>query len=312
MSTRRLCAEASRARGDSLVGSAGPATAWVLVEHRGGWPRAAADDPLFADGAGRRLLTAANRTGTRLLLVRRPGRRSHDDSPTKVAVVSQRLGRSWWREHAGPQDLQAAAHLVEALRDREPDSPEPDGWTQSTDELLLVCAHSQHDPCCAVHGRATAAALTADHGPGTWECSHLGGDRFAGNLLVLPEGVLYGGLDATSAADCVAAHRAGRVLVDRLRGICGLPPYVNAALARVWTLYPDLGRARPRVLETTTLEPGTWLVEVEVPSAVLTVQVRSVSEPAVKLTCHAARPAAPTRLDSGLTAVASLRSGGEP
>lgn len=319
MSTRRLCADAARARGDKLVGSAGPATTWVLVEHRAAWPKAAADAPLFADGAGRQLLMAANRTGTRLLLVRRPGKRAHDDSPAALAVVSQRLRRSWWREQSGDDDLLAAAELLGRHARRGPDKapadlddPARDGWQESTEELLLVCAHAQHDPCCAVRGRSAAAALAAEHGQVTWECSHLGGDRFAGNLLVLPEGVLYGGLDGPSAVECVASHRAGLVRVESLRGICGLPPYVNTALAQVWTLYPDLSRHRPKVLETTTLEPGAWLVDVEVPSAVLTVQVRSVSEPAVLLTCHAGRPAAPTRLDSGLTTVTSLRSGGKP
>ena len=45
-----------------------------------------------------------------------------------------------------------------------------------------------------------AAALAAAHPEETWEVSHIGGDRFAGNLLVLPHGLYYGRLDPAAAA----------------------------------------------------------------------------------------------------------------
>ena len=58
----------------------------------------------------------------------------------------------------------------------------------STDPLVAVCAHGKHDQCCAVRGRSATAAIAAQYPELTWECSHLGGDRFAAAMLVLPEG----------------------------------------------------------------------------------------------------------------------------
>jgi len=95
--------------------------------------------------------------------------------------------------------------------------------------LLLVCTHGRKDWDCAHRGRPLAAAV-AEHEPGgTWECSHLGGCRFAANLLSLPTGHTYGRVDAEDAADLVGAVRAGRVLPRLLRGRSTDPMVVQAA-----------------------------------------------------------------------------------
>ena len=65
----------------------------------------------------------------------------------------------------------------------------------------------------------------------TWECSHVGGDRFAANLVVLPDGACYGNLDADTAVDVVSRTSQGRVDVDHLRGISTQPPVAQAAVA---------------------------------------------------------------------------------
>ena len=95
----------------------------------------------------------------------------------------------------------------------------------------LVCAHSKHDTCCALRGRPVAAAL-ADQRPGhVWECSHVGGERFAANVLVLPLGMMYGRVLPFAAAEFAAAADEGRVIDALLRGRIGLMPVVQAALA---------------------------------------------------------------------------------
>ena len=62
-----------------------------------------------------------------------------------------------------------------------------------------------------------------------WECSHVGGDRFAANVLVLPDGLMYGYVDE-AAAERLVDHRAeGRLLTEHLRGQCGSPPAAQVA-----------------------------------------------------------------------------------
>jgi Sucrase/ferredoxin-like len=95
--------------------------------------------------------------------------------------------------------------------------------------LVAVCAHGKHDQCCAVRGRTAAAAIAAEYPEFTWECSHLGGDRFAATMLVLPEGLCYGRVDTADPPDLVRRYLDGRVDNAFLRGRTSLPHVVQAA-----------------------------------------------------------------------------------
>ncbi|MGK2869990.1 MAG: sucrase ferredoxin, partial [Mycobacterium sp.] len=100
---------------------------------------------------------------------------------------------------------------------------------RSDQPLVAVCAHGKHDQCCAVRGRAAAAAIAASYPEITWECSHLGGDRFAATMLILPEGLCYGRADSTDAADFVRLYLDGRLDDRYLRGRTSVPHAVQAA-----------------------------------------------------------------------------------
>ena len=74
-----------------------------------------------------------------------------------------------------------------------------------------------------------AAALTASHPEQTWEVSHVGGDRFAANVLALPEGLYYGRMEPGTASQVATLHEEGRVDIDRLRGRASYPMHVQYA-----------------------------------------------------------------------------------
>ena len=101
--------------------------------------------------------------------------------------------------------------------------------------VFAVCTHGRHDTCCAERGRPVAAALAAAHPDLTWEVSHIGGDRFAANALVLPHGLYYGRLDEDSVVGMADAHLDGRLSLEHLRGRSGLGTalqYAEDALRR--------------------------------------------------------------------------------
>ena len=85
------------------------------------------------------------------------------------------------------------------------------GLVPSDEVILCVCTHGRHDACCAEKGRPVAAALSEAYPEEAWEVSHIGGDRFAANLLVLPHGLYYGGVDAASAPRVAEATHDGRL-----------------------------------------------------------------------------------------------------
>ena len=51
-----------------------------------------------------------------------------------------------------------------------------------------------------------------------WETSHIGGDRFAGNLLVLPHGAYFGQVEPEEATRVIGSFELGRLELDRYRG----------------------------------------------------------------------------------------------
>jgi len=277
------CSTAARRRGDSLVGSAAPARRWLLVEHPAGWAPAALDSPGLRGDVAALLHRTALSVGGRVVLVRRPGRvRAGERRLWGVVDVD---GAQQWGTWSRVDDLVAAGQL---LADGPAAAPGAVLAGQRR-PLLLVCTHGRHDVCCAVRGRPVAAALAARWPDQTWECSHIGGDRFAANLLVVPDGTVYGSLDAQSAVEVVARHLAGEVDATHLRGFSAHPPAVQAALVEV------LRAHGPGPVEALT--PGSvgrdgdaWVVEVlgagPLPARSV-VRVHRELQPPARLTCRA-------------------------
>lgn len=216
------CSASAERRGDVLAGTASTVRAFLLLEHPGPWGVDALRDSRMPAALGPALRRHAQAHGVRPLLVRRPGRSPGNDG-VRVFAVSTRPDP--WTETATLPDLEAVLDLDLAALG----AGRSLGLDRHRDPLVLVCTHGRHDTCCAERGRPVAAALATVEPGLTWECSHIGGDRFAGNVLVMPEGLYYGRLDAETAPRMAAAHLDGRLDLDHLRGRSSVPMPVQAA-----------------------------------------------------------------------------------
>jgi (2Fe-2S) ferredoxin len=160
----------------------------------------------------------------------------------------------------------------------------------------LVCTHGRHDACCAIRGRPIAAALERRLPGAVWECSHIGGDRFAPNLLALPHGFYYGRVGKDAAHEIIDTHAAGEVAMPWLRGRTTFSPPAQAAqqLARLRHGNKAFNALNPRWAKP--LGPARWQVRLAAEPSDLLVTLASVaSGPAAFLTCaatHAAHPPA--------------------
>ena len=234
------CSAASRHRGDPQAGSAPVASRWLLIEHPGPWSKKPMDTPPLTGPVGAEVERTCASFGGRVLLVRRPGRRMRGDDLKAwyaVDVVRGTRVTGYWRT---TEDLLAAAHaLGTRLSGSDEDAP----------PMILVCTHGTRDACCAVRGRPIVAALARALPDEVWECTHLGGHRFAGTLLSLPDGSCLGRLDPDTAVGAVTAHRAGRTDARHLRGQSRWMPPVQAALVAV------LAEHGPASVDD--LQPGT-------------------------------------------------------
>jgi hypothetical protein len=98
-----------------------------------------------------------------------------------------------------------------------------------TDAIFLVCTNGKRDACCALRGRVLVTALAADHAERTWECTHLGGHRFAGNLVCLPDGIVYGRVPPADGPRLATAYLEGRLDPVLLRGRSAWPAPAQVA-----------------------------------------------------------------------------------
>lgn len=279
------CADAAGERGDPVVGTAPPARRWLLLEHPGPWRiDAVAGSGIDAAVLGP-LTAAAAQTATRILLIRRPGRSRASGTRTWLLAGPGTVEGRWRTD----------ADLAEALAALE--APEPDAVPPgSSTPVLLVCAHGVHDTCCAVRGRPVAAALAQAHPGQVWECSHVGGDRFAPNVVVLPDGYYYGGLTPATAVATVSEHLEGRVATEHLRGMSRFSPPQQAAVVAAHAAYGPLAAGDVGV--TASRHEGTYgapgsrtVVDLQVAGLPAGVQaeVLAVRRPPARLTCRATR-----------------------
>jgi hypothetical protein len=268
------CALRAQLRGDPMLGTAFPAARLLLVEQPGPWGQGGLRDSRFGTAAAAALEARVGQAGVRVQAIRRPGRTPRT-AVRRWALVDTRDGSESlrWGTFGEPADL------LDLPLDGEPGTADPD-------PLYLVCAHSKHDTCCALRGRPVAAAIEALRPGRVWECSHLGGDRFAANVLVLPVGLLYGRVLPFAAAEFVAAAEAGEVVGALLRGQVGLPAPAQAAIAFAHEQLALRRRRDLQVVSTAPVRDGGSSVRLRGPHGEFDVAVQVVQVAATGLTCH--------------------------
>jgi len=206
-----------------MWGTASTVRAFLLLENAGPWGVHALHDARLPDGLGEELVRRAAANRVRVLLVRRPGRQV---ASSRISVLAAYAHHSEpWLESTELGDIHEVHDLdLEALG-----AGRSMGLSPHPEPVFAVCTHGRHDTCCAERGRPVAAGLAAVHPDSTWEVSHIGGDRFAANLLVLPHGLYYGRLEPAAAVGVADAHLDGRMDLEHLRGRSGLAMSLQAA-----------------------------------------------------------------------------------
>lgn len=279
---RYFCAAASRERDELVIGTASRVDRWLLVETSGPWgPRALPQSRGLDEEVVLGLQQRAKASHARLLLFRRPS------CPTPAGA------RQVYAADSRPGAEMLLSRVV--ANDEELDRLEPPfdgrdaGWHSTGDPLVGVCTQGRHDACCAVQGRPVAAALTASHPQLTVEVSHIGGDRFAANVLVLPAGHYLGQVPPSAAPDVLDELLAGRRPSPYYRGrsVWLMPVQAAMELACEQLGIIALDGLRPRRIEA--LATHSWRVSFDAPDGgIVAADIEQRQGPQrAKLTCHA-------------------------
>ncbi len=256
------CSDSSLQAGEPLAASASVADRWLLVEVRGAWGR----DALTDSGLSSKVHAYLGGFPGKVILIRRPDRRR---GVTVVhAIAGEAIGE------AVRQELQSLELLPDIDLSR---GERVDG------AVVLVCAHGRRDACCArLGGRLFDALLPAIPPARLWQASHLGGHRFAPNVVVVPQGLQFGRVPIDRAVELARSIDAGRIPLDLYRGRTIYPQPVQAAELLVRTVTGHDGIADLRLVSH---DPGR--VTFSTPSGVLTAHVEERPGPTVPASCGA-------------------------
>jgi hypothetical protein len=298
---RPFCADISAETAEPLSATASRIDHWILVEYRGLWSRDVLESSPLSDrvkNALREQLDALPRS--RLLFIRRPERRAQSRRAVYVARSTERMQSLAALEIDDAEEL-ATLDLAKAAEPVE-------------HPLLVVCTHGKRDRCCARYGRPLYDRLREEaEEDWVWQATHVGGDRFAGNLVCLPHGLYFGRVGAGDVWPLVDEFAAGRIYLDCYRGRSCYPFPVQAAELAVREASAVTEVDGVQLISSHVSGPQSWSIRLLVPATgeVHEVDVEREAGELTYLTCDAKVLRRPRRHVALRRRVVSRRRAGE-
>ena len=285
---RALCADVSGEASESLAATASRVDRWLLVEYRGLWDRDVLGGSLLSAPLKEHLRDQLTKLGhARLLFVKRPERRSQARRMLYVGSSrpgEERLFALEFERHDDLLDYDFASALL-------------DGGTPGVPvehPIFVVCTHGKRDRCCAKYGRPLYDALKGKVDPAwVWQSTHVGGDRFAGNVVVLPEGLFFGRVEGDDLNPILDSYFDGRIDLERYRGRSTYTFVVQAAERALRQAEGLMGIDDVALAGVERRDDG-WTVMLRVRGTLREVDVDAeVADEPVYLTCGSVTPQRP-------------------
>jgi hypothetical protein len=287
-----FCSTLSRASGEPLFGTATQAEVWFLLEYDAVWERKAFESSTLPPAIKERLAAQVSAIPqARVQVIRQSPRRAPEGIAFFVALTSERDPALYEFRLAAYADLLVLD--LPAIVRRDP------AYTahRRGDPLWLVCTHGKRDRCCALYGLPVYRTLAAQVGAAVWQTSHVGGHRFAANLISFPYGIGYGRGAPDDVPGLVAAGQQGRLVIEQYRGrAC----YNKPAQAAEYYLRRATGQAALeafRLIETSRPAPDAWAIRFEEMATGAVHDLALVEEPlpSQRVSCDADEPEALTQ-----------------
>jgi hypothetical protein len=290
--SRPYCAVVSSGNAEPLAATASRIDNWIVLEYRGLWNRDVLGASRLSADLKTHLREQLRALGpSRLLFVKKPTRRALERRQVWFGTSTPGAERFYHLEVDHLEDLLGFDFAGSLGAGDLPGVP-------LDHPLLVVCTHGKRDRCCAKNGRPLYDALCREtESDWVWQATHVGGDRFAGNVVVLPQALYYGRVEPADVPALLEAHAGGRVDLERYRGRAA---YTFAAQAAEHSIREAEGLFGIDDLAFVACErtgDETWRVRFRTPAGAVREAevVAEESEEPVFLTCGAAEPSRPRR-----------------
>jgi hypothetical protein len=134
------------------------------------------------------------------------------------------------------------------------------------DPLFLTCTNAKRDPCCAQWGRKVYLQMANLAGDSVWQTSHVGGHRFAANVICLPHGIYNGRLRPELATSLVDNYRHHRLTPQCYRGRAHYSPEVQVAEYYLMEQTNILDIDAFQLQQSSQTAPNLWDITFDSPS----------------------------------------------
>jgi hypothetical protein len=248
-----FCSTSSREAGEQLLGTATRTDFWLVLEVPQTWGKKAFEESALPAPVKAYLNEVLkSRPNTRLQLIKRGGKFAGEGIAFFVAVNHEEQPNLYEFRLSSYEDL-LTLDIPGILAERQ------EFWQYDRKvPLFLVCTNGKRDACCARFGQPVYETLRAYTGEDVWQTSHVGGHRFAANVVTLPHGVFYGYLGVEDVPTMVGAQRAGTVHLARFRGRSCYEEPVQAAEAFLRQRTGLLELYRFKLIEIQGLTENEW------------------------------------------------------
>jgi hypothetical protein len=207
-----FCAALSREAGESKYGTAERGRVWLLLEYSKPWNKEPFIDSELSANVKRHIEDAIRiLPKCKVLFIKRD--RERKELLSFFVIVCQELKpiayQIFVRSYEELTLIDIPALVFGQIQHHA---------TIVADPILLVCTHGRRDKCCAKYGipiYRTARIITDDK---VWQSSHVGGDRFAANVVCFPHGLFYGHVDADNVKDVIDSYTKLHVHLPNYRG----------------------------------------------------------------------------------------------
>lgn len=218
-----FCSRHSISACEPLYGSAPRTDYWLLLEHPHPLQAKAVEESKLPAGVKQRLADLQRSIpALRVLLIRRSGRTHTTD--LRLYLANSREPRPVLYSLNLPHADDLLALDVEDILRGGSSSQK----YLSDEPITLVCTNGKRDVCCARWGQPLFKALSEMDAEHVWQSSHVGGHRFAPNLILLPEGIYFGRIPLEEAGRLLSMFRIGQMDIRYYRGRAAYPAPAQA------------------------------------------------------------------------------------
>ncbi len=200
-----FCSAASRYFKEQLAGTAANAGAFILIEHANPFPEKIIEAHFDKDWL-RNIQQLAKSLKGKVLLIRNKKSNFKD---CKVSFVDCKAGRYF--------TIQTTVDKISSIKLSDHIASVDTQW--QTDPFFVICTNGKKDKCCAKFGFPVFKFFESFNADvNVWECTHVGGDRFAANVIAMPFGIYYGHVAVEDVGHIMVRTLLRKIYKNKFRG----------------------------------------------------------------------------------------------